>query len=237
MRFSRTLRSRAHEGNRVQVDAKTFFRQNDAIRAQYDAALAAGSRLVVFLEGDVGHGKGDVLWRVASQGYATAQLPFVPWLERRGFSSLQDPADVLQASREWQIDFDRLVRDAVGSTSGRPGLLFAARSPLTSALELERRGLAPAAASRAVQLPSYAHVVLALVADPLVVERRVAEKVFNEPQSRASLLRNRLRELVRPAHDVSFRSDGAINTTSTKQGTAALLALVGIAPPVFPPRT
>ena len=113
--------------------------------------------------------------------------------------------------------------------TGRPGLCFAARSPLTSALELMRRGASD------VELPKIPEdfVVVQLETENIQLQRRVAEKTFNEPESRESKMRLALR--CSAPLPKEFRSHASINSTSSKQGTAALLKLVGVQAPTFPP--
>lgn len=236
MRAARVLRSRAHVGNRVQVDAQQHFGADAALAARYRAAVAGGSRLVVQLEGDSGHGKADMLWRLAKQGYATFALPFVPWLlaTDTGQALLRTGAWELlvEASWAWQRAWHLGVQEALRTTPGRPGLLVVGRSHTTSWWELSRRGLITEPPPRPMEGDA---VLIHLDTDPLLVARRNSEKLFNEPQSDASRLRRGLEGPVRPDEALGG-GQGRVNTTSTKQGTAALLALLGVPAPTFPQR-
>lgn len=194
---------------------------------RYSFALKSGTRLRVCLEGDEGHAKGDLLWRLSSQGYGVFQLPFVPWLSERVEDWRNDEQQLSHWSRIWQAEWLEAARKC---DSGRPGLLFVARSPLTSALELARRKL-----SNDIVIPSEEFVVVQLNADSIQVQRRVAEKTFNEPDSKASRIRRQLHSAA--ALPEWFRPHASVNSTSGKQGTAALLKLVGVQAPSFPSAT
>ena len=54
-----------------------------------------------------------------------------------------------------------------------------------------------------------------------------AEKTFNEPDAPASHLRRHLEASAAGKEPVGIRFDDAVHSTSTKQGVAALLRLVG----------
>jgi hypothetical protein len=208
----------------VLVDAVEFFRTDPRLSEQYARCLRDGKRLRVCLEADEGHAKADLLWRLSNQGYGVFQLPFVPWLLSSQHTSVTG-TKLQQLSKLWQADW---MAGALHADSGRPGLLFVARSPWTSALELSRRF------GETVLLPELpdSFVVVKLEADSIQVQRRVAEKTFNEPESVASKLRNELRTFA--PLPTSFQPHASINSTSGKQGTAALLKLVGVQAPSFP---
>ncbi len=80
--------------------------------------------------------QGELLWRLGSQGYATASLPFVPWMLKRGFAAdgLADAATLRRASAEWQQEFDQLVERTARGATGRPvGSLHVFRRHCSSA--------------------------------------------------------------------------------------------------------
>jgi hypothetical protein len=230
MQRSLAARSRAHEGNRVLLNAVDFFKTDVALQDKYASCLQSGKRLRVCLEGDTGHAKAEMLWRLSSQGYGVFQLPFVPWLRSRLAGQELTLADLPSLSNEWQNEWLGGVCSV--HDEGRPGLLFVSRSPWTSSLELARRGLSH---SGDVALPPDSAVVW-VNADEIQVQRRVEEKTFNDPESVESVLRRKLLSWVVASPPTGAEEQPRINSTSAKQGTAALLALVGVQKPVFPTR-
>ncbi len=223
--------SRAHEGNRVQVPAVAFFRRDKELAERYERARESGQRLRVCLEGDSGHGKGEMLARLSGQGYAVSQLPFVPWLLARGAdaAALTD-GELARLSREWQAAWHARVEEDAASAAGRPGLLFVSRSPITASVELARRGLGHKA-EPSDEPPLWA--VVALDAELTQVERRMAGKTFAQPDGAEARLRERL---ARPAGPSPLSARLRVDSTSAKQAVAALLALAGVPAPAFPAR-
>ena len=202
------------------VEARDFFRTNAILKAAYEKALADGERLVVCLEGvGSGMGKKDLLWRLEKQGYLTYGLSFVDFMVARKFDSL-----TAKASLMWQKEFNTGLMNAMQSSEKRPGLLFTAQSPYSSFLELSRRNISYE--KQKMQISKNLCLVQ-LEADDIVVQRRQAEKTFNEPESAESKLRNHLADDFQFS-DVGIKYDDAINSTSTKQGVASLLKLVGV---------
>jgi hypothetical protein len=224
------LFSRAHENNRVMVPAASLFRRDKQLAARYLQALESGTRLRVCLEGDSGHGKGEMLARLGGQGYATSQLPFVPWLVSRGVasSSLTDE-ELARLSREWQAAWHARVEQDAAAKTGRAGLLFVSRSPATSSVELARRGLG---SKPPPPDDDGLWVAIALDADETQVQRRMAGKTFDSPESAEARLRERL---ARPAGPSPLSARLRVDSTSAKQAVAALLCLAGVPEPVFPP--
>lgn len=241
MRLCRGVYSRS--GARIPVDVITPFRCNDGIRLLYENAMEKGQRIAICLEGDVGTAKGQVLWRLQSQGYQTVALPFVDWLQRErvAVDQLKESADLLvRCSEKWQDELDSLIvaatmarppqRHGDGDKDWRPGLLFVSRSPLTSSRELKRRGLVSHRVPQTLD-----HVVtLGVHADSIMIARRAAEKTFNDPTSEASKLRLYLSECSKS--EVGKLAE-SIDSTSSKQCVANLLTFVGVKMPTFPPRT
>jgi hypothetical protein len=212
--------------NRVPVEAREFFRTNEILKAAYNKALTQGERLVVCLEGEVGSGKRDMLWRLQKQGYLTYGLPFVEFMVGRRLESL-----TADASLRWQKEFNTGMMEAMQSKEKRPGLLFTSQSPFSSFLELSRRGIRYD--KQKMQI-SKNLCLIQLEADSIVVQRRRAEKTFNEPDSAESRLRNHLANDFEIC-EVGIKYDDSINSTSTKQGVASLLKLVGVEFDFVPP--
>ncbi len=231
MRGSRLACSRAHDNNRVLADAVEFFRTDAELARRMEQARHSGKRLRVCLEGDTGTSKHEVLRRLSSQGYAVSQLPFVPWLLEAGARSDLSDSELVRHSRLWQEAWHSQVDRDAAATEGRPGLLFIARSPLTSAVELAARGLGPPLVAGAAAELSEEWAVVALETDSIQAQRRVAEKTFNEPSSPSSLLRLRLAQQATAAWKGAH---AVVNSTSSKQAVAALLKLVGVQQPSFP---
>lgn len=243
MRFSSALQY-SRSGARIPVDVITPFRCNDTIRHRYEEALRTGKKLAICLEGDAGTAKGQVLWRLQSQGYQTIALPFVNWLEREKVSveQLRGAPDVLvRYSEKWQEELDELIIAALkpglssegnGNKNWRPGLLFVARSPVASSRELKRRGLVSQRAPRTLAQA----ITVGLHADSIMIARRVAEKTFNDPLSNASKLHAYLRESHEKQQVVLERLPESLDSTSSKQCVANLLTYVGVRIPTFPGR-
>lgn len=259
--FMRRYFSKASEGNRVLVEAREFFHVNEEMKRVYNLALERKERAFVFLDGDVGLGKGDLIWRLSSQGYATFSHPFLPWLmkQRRQEQSNDDASswakkNLPRLSRQWQHDFSSsLLKFNV--QEGRPGFLFVAQSPISSLLQLARRldldfrpdlqNVSSMWLPRLQRLPA---LFFSLHADEIVIQRRAAHKLYLAASDTEEMaVRNALNEMVeRGAEDAVpllkscfgssseglFVSD-TLNTTSTKQAVANILTRVGVAKPTF----
>lgn len=216
-RFSRLLGTAKP---RNLVPAQEFFRSNESLIEKARVALQEdGGRFVVFLEAGEGAGRTEILRRLSKQHYETFALNFVDWMVRHDYAEL-----TAERAWKWQLEFCHGVLSRMQEPNAK-GFLFVKGSPFSSALNLSRRGIA--FEPRKLQIPQH-FCVLNLECDPIQAARRNAEKTFDEPTSRASKLREHLREgMDVQGGSIGLKYDDTLNSTSTKQCTAALLKLIG----------